>query len=110
MRGRKMSNIEVVGVYQGGPDYDIIRKIVAKHLNPEDLESVVFTLHQATVEDPKGCNAPYVRIADTDLERAERVAEQLSNLYDVEILILAKFIPKKNSAGHDETPLSFLKK
>jgi hypothetical protein len=90
-----MPNIEIVGVIPKGSDDQIIRKIIKCHLSKEELKNVVFTLHQASVEDIDGCDAPYVRISDTDKKRAKKIAKLLNNIIDVETLILTEFIPKK---------------
>ncbi len=90
-----MPNIELMGIIPKSADDQIVRKIIKCHLGKEELKNVVFTLHQASVEDIYGCDAPYVRISDTDRKRAERIAKLLNNIIDVEILILTKFIPKK---------------
>ena len=90
-----MPNIEICGVPQNGLDHQIVKKIILGHLSKKELKNVVFTLHLTSVEDTDGCDAPYVRIADTNKERADKIAGLLENVIDVEILTLAKFIPKK---------------
>jgi len=96
-----MPNIEIIGVIPNGSDEQIIRKIVTNHLSKEELKNVVFTIHQASVEDVSGCDAPYVRISDTNKKRAEKIAKLLHNIIDVEIMVLTKFIPKNKESCLD---------
>ena len=90
-----MPNIEVFGVKVNGSKHKIIESIIYD-LSEEDRKDLVLTVHESSVKDASGCNASYVRITDTDIKRAERIAGLLfKNVVDVEIMILAKFIPKE---------------
>ena len=94
-----MPNIEIVGSLPNDLNEQIVRNIIMVHLSNEELKNVVFTIHKANVEDMYGCDAPYVRISDTNIERARRIAGLLNNIIDVEILHLAEFIPRKKKSG-----------
>lgn len=90
-----MPNIEIYGLSRENWTCRSIKTIIFDSLSADDLKSVVFTLHQSSVEDVGGSDAPFVRISDTNKKRAERIAKLFENVIDVEILILTKFIPKK---------------
>jgi len=98
-----MPNIEIIGAMPKGSDEQIVRKIITNHLSNEELKDVVFITHQASVEDVSGCDAPYVRISDTNKKRAEKIAKLLYNVINVEIMILTKFIPKNKEKCLDTT-------
>jgi formyltetrahydrofolate hydrolase len=90
-----MPNIEICGIAEIDSRYQTIKKIIFSSLNKKELKDVVFTFHQAYVEDVNGFCVPYVRISDTNKKRAKRIAKLLKNVIDVEILVLTKFVPKK---------------
>jgi hypothetical protein len=100
-----MPNVEICGVPQNGSDHQIVKKTVLSHLSKKELKDVVFSFHHVDVEDADGCDAPYVRISDTNKERAERIAGLLENIIDVEILVLTKFIPRKKGTLDKTRPI-----
>lgn len=55
---------------------------------------IVFTIHKVKVKDICGNDAPYVRITDTDIFRAEEIAVILHEIVDVEISIIDGFIAR----------------
>ena len=87
-----MPNVEMFGI----PDYEIkqIRHIVKKVMKKSELRDFVFTDHEADVSYIDENPAPFIRITDTNKKRALKLAKLFPN-YDVEIMILYKFIPEK---------------
>lgn len=87
-----MPNIEMFGI----PDDEIenIRHIVKDVMKESELRDFVFTDHEADVSYIDENTAPFIRIADTNKKRALKLAKLFPS-YDVEIMILYKFIPEK---------------
>ncbi|MDD5696582.1 MAG: hypothetical protein PHO90_01235 [Candidatus Pacebacteria bacterium] len=86
-----MPNIEMFGMGDG--DIEVIHRLVERGLSEKELDDVVLTDHEADVSYIDQNPAPFIRVTDTNKERAERIAGLFLKDIDVEIMILHKFIP-----------------
>lgn len=89
-----MPNIEVIGFHQD--DASHLERQMARFFCDDDFfNELVITRIDAIVANWKADNpSPFVRVYDTDLERANKIARALSTVQlDVEVVHLAVFFP-----------------
>ena len=92
-----MPNIEVHGC---GVDADSVRNAIFRNLNGRPyIKDVVVTIFPSDVRDHEGTTQPYLRICNTAKDQSKQNVEILAALVplhmDMEVLTLAKFIPKQ---------------
>ena len=90
-----MPNIEIHGLPYEEAD-DLANRIFYLFKEKPYVNEMVVTIFPSIVKDNNWKDQPFLRLANSCQEHTEEILEKLQTLnIDIEHLVLAKFIPKK---------------